>query len=311
MMPKVSICIPTFNYAHYLPETIDSILAQSYSDFELIIVDDCSTDNTAELMPQYAQRDPRIRFYRNERNLGMVENWNRCLDLARGEYVKIMGADDILEPACIEKSIQVLSENPGVAVVSSARLLIDGQSRPLRVEAFADAFRVTEGKTIIKICFFTGNRIGEPVAVTFRKHDADRGFDSRYRQLTDLEMWFHLLERGDFAFIPDVLCRFRVHGAQATKANIQSLKFIDDNRLLFADYFSKGYIGNSGFNRIRWRFNLCYVIWDHGFQGLSRETIREQIRNLFPLWLFYPLLLIKLFFLASRRAWRFVKKVLT
>src|SRR3954453_9924295 len=92
--PKVSVLIPTYNYARYLSEAIESVLEQEFQDYEVVIVDDCSQDESEEVIRRYAARDGRIRFHFNRPNLGMVANWNYCLSLARGEYVQFLFGDD-------------------------------------------------------------------------------------------------------------------------------------------------------------------------------------------------------------------------
>src|SRR5471032_2980636 len=100
--PKVSVLIPTYNYARFLPEAIESILAQDFQDFELLISDDCSTDNSAEVIARYAAQDKRIRFQIHSANLGMVQNWNWCLSQARGEFIKyVFGDDKLASPTAI------------------------------------------------------------------------------------------------------------------------------------------------------------------------------------------------------------------
>src|SRR4051812_9352416 len=96
MVPKVSVCIDSFNYGRYLPEAIESVLGQSFRDFELIIADDCSIDNSAEIAHNCARKDSRIRVVVAAKNRGMVKNRNACLGLAVGEYVKWLHADDFL-----------------------------------------------------------------------------------------------------------------------------------------------------------------------------------------------------------------------
>ncbi len=292
--PLVSVCIPSYNYSNYISSAIESVLLQTYQNFELIIVDDYSTDNTNQIIEKYLTQDKRIQFYKNTSNLGMVENWNLCLKKTTGEYVKILGADDLLERSCLEKSVAVLDENPGVSLVSCARLLIDKDAKPIKTVAYADKFQILAGKQVINNCFFTANLIGEPTAVLFRKKDSLRGFNPSYRQLTDLEMWFSLLEKADFAFIPEALCKFRVHQDQATKSNVQTLTFLDDELLLFRDYLGKDYIGDSFINRQRWKFKLCFTIWSHKFMGLDINRIRSKITQYLPLYLFYPLAYVKL-----------------
>src|SRR5690349_581871 len=103
MNPLISICIPAYNNEAYIAETISSVLSQTYSVFEIIIVDDCSTDNTVEVVRKF--NDHRIRFYQNEKNLGMHGNWNRALSLAKGEYVKLLCGDDTIFPGCLQKQL--------------------------------------------------------------------------------------------------------------------------------------------------------------------------------------------------------------
>ena len=94
--PQVSVCIDSFNYGRFLPAAIESVLSQTFTDFELLVVDDCSTDDSFAIAQRYAAGDRRIVARRHERNLGMVRNRNACLALARGDYVKFLHADDFL-----------------------------------------------------------------------------------------------------------------------------------------------------------------------------------------------------------------------
>src|ERR1035441_7330528 len=95
-LPRISVLIPTYNYARYLPEAIESVLEQDLRDLEVLISDDGSTDGSAEVIACYAAKDSRIRFQIHPANLGMVQNWNWCLSAARGEYIKFLFGDDKL-----------------------------------------------------------------------------------------------------------------------------------------------------------------------------------------------------------------------
>lgn len=106
--PLVSICVTAYNHQKYITATIQSVLQQTYDNFELIIVDDCSTDNTAEVIKGFV--DIRISYHRNEQNLGPQENWTKILGLARGKYVKLFCGDDILYPDCISEQVGVLED---------------------------------------------------------------------------------------------------------------------------------------------------------------------------------------------------------
>src|SRR5688572_5713153 len=100
-MPLVSVCIPTYNYAHLIADAIESVLRQTERDLELVVIDDCSTDDTEQVAARYAD-DPRFRFVRNPCNLGLFGNFNRCFELAEGEFVKVLCADDWLHERSIE-----------------------------------------------------------------------------------------------------------------------------------------------------------------------------------------------------------------
>lgn len=130
----ISIVIPAYNYAHYLPDAIDSVLRQDIDDFELIVCDDCSTDNTAEVVAAYASRDPRVRYVLNAHNLGATPNINQGIALAQGEFVMLLGADDFIEPGVLGKLLATLQAHPECGYVFGRYTLQDesGQRHQLQ-----------------------------------------------------------------------------------------------------------------------------------------------------------------------------------
>lgn len=126
-VPRVSIGLPVYNGQEYLGETLDSLLAQTFSDFELIICDNASEDATQEICETYARQDDRIRYYRNEQNLGAAKNYNKTFQLAVGEYFRWNSYDDTCAPHYLERSVHELDHEPGVIVCYSRTLLIDGK----------------------------------------------------------------------------------------------------------------------------------------------------------------------------------------
>ncbi|HWD20742.1 MAG TPA: glycosyltransferase family A protein [Verrucomicrobiae bacterium] len=221
---KVSVLIPTYNYGRYLAEAVESVLSQDFTDFELLIMDDCSTDDTATVARRYAARDARVRFAVQTQNVGMVENWNHCLREARGEHVKFLFGDDRLcSPSALRKLVALLEQNPSATLAASARVIFDENSRP--VDLYRDLpDGLHEGRSVIASILRQGgkNIVGEPSVVLFRKRDASRGFDPQYKQVVDVEMWFHLLQNGRLAYTTEALCGFRVHSLQATERNFVS-----------------------------------------------------------------------------------------
>ncbi len=219
--PRVSVLIPTYNYGRFLWQAIESVLAQDFTDFELIISDDHSSDESAEIIAEFARRDPRIRACVQPRNLGMVANWNWCLREARGDYIKYMFGDDcFVETDALSRFVAALDAEPHAALAASARLLIDEAAHPLSVCNELGAPGRHDGLGAMRRCLRERrNLIGAPSAVLFRRAVPGRGFDPSLREIVDQEFWFHLLLRGDLVYLPEPLCAFRQHAKPQTLAN--------------------------------------------------------------------------------------------
>lgn len=245
LAPKVSVCIDSFNYGRFLPEAIESVLRQSFQDFEIIITDDRSTDDSFAIAQRYAARDPRIVAVQNAQNLGMVRNRNACLALARGEFVKTLHADDFLvSNEALAKMVAALESNRAIALVAAARRTVDETGGPLDTwSSFEATARPISGTTVITRCLFEQrNLIGGPSAVMFRRALASRGFDEDFFVMADMEMWFHLLEQGCFLYLDEPLCAFREHGRQQTAKDRASLAPALENRALLRRYLHKSYV---------------------------------------------------------------------
>ncbi len=132
--PLVSIGLPVHNGARYLQAAIDSVLAQTFGDFELVIADDASSDGTAEIAQAYAATDPRVRFCPNERRLGLAENHNRVVELATGRYFHWMGADDTHDRHFLARCVAALEADPGCVLATTKLGMIDEQGRQLGIE---------------------------------------------------------------------------------------------------------------------------------------------------------------------------------
>ena len=130
-VPRVSIGLPVYNGERYLGETLNCILAQTFEDFELIISDNASTDGTQAICQDYAAREPRLRYYRNEQNLGATRNYNRVFELARGEYFKWAAHDDLFGPEFVERCVEVLDRYPALVLCYAKSDVIDEQGQNL------------------------------------------------------------------------------------------------------------------------------------------------------------------------------------
>lgn len=212
-MPKVSVLIPTYNSAIYLDEAIQSVLHQTFQDYELIIVDNQSTDNTDEVVSKYLTNN-KVAYYKNETNIGMAGNWNQCLQYASGEYIKLLCSDDKFHPQLLEKFVAVLDDHPTVSVVTSYK--IEFGDKDLKVET---PFSLLQpGENMIAHSLARLNWIGEPSTVMFRKKHLWIGhFKTELKWITDWDMWLRLLKLGDLYIVPEHLSYFRFHSNQATK----------------------------------------------------------------------------------------------
>jgi glycosyltransferase involved in cell wall biosynthesis len=242
--PKVSVLIPVYNSERYLAECLDSILAQDFRDYEILIADDGSTDNSRELIKAYAAKDARIRWWQNPQNLGLTQNHNACLREARGEFIKFVHQDDtFLQPSVLARMVEILQQDATVSLVGTGSNLIDEQGRVLAVRNNFHHTGTRDGKDTIVTCMETNqNLIGEPTAVMFRKSQAGRGLDERYRQIVDMEFWFHLLEQGRFAYLAEPLFAYRVHPQQATETHKRTGVSDDEHLQLFIDYFRRPWL---------------------------------------------------------------------
>src|SRR5690348_472074 len=124
-MPEISVLIPVYNTEKYIGKTIESVLNQTFRDFELIILDDCSTDKTYEICSKYATSDQRVVLHRNARNLGMMANWNQGLVYCNQKYFAKLDADDLWHERMLEECYAIMEKNPGVGLVFSRYALID------------------------------------------------------------------------------------------------------------------------------------------------------------------------------------------
>jgi len=218
-MPTVSICIPVYNGTNYLAKAIENALSQTYEDFELLIANDCSTDETQAVIDKYAKQDKRVKAWINEKNLKLFGNYNRCIERAEGEYIKLFAHDDLLEKDCIERMLAVLKEHPEVALVTCAKRWIDANDDEIeKVVRFKGDVNLKATDVIIANLIAMNNWIGEPSATMYRRKHAGDGFDCKLYQWGDLDYWFKILQHGNLYVIGDILCSFRLHAASSTSA---------------------------------------------------------------------------------------------
>jgi glycosyltransferase involved in cell wall biosynthesis len=215
--PLLTVAIPTYNCAHYLPDAIGSVMRQGLDDFELLILDNASEDNTEEVVRSF--EGARIRYIRNSSNLGSRENGNRCVLNARGRYIKFLCADDVLLDGVLKKQLEVLERSSEVVLVSCDNFITDER---LQIETVFHAFPgVCSGERLINACLsWISNYIGGPSNVMFRREQvADLVSDNSYNAVSDWKFYLQLLERGGYANIGEVGYLYRKHPTSDTQMN--------------------------------------------------------------------------------------------
>jgi glycosyltransferase involved in cell wall biosynthesis len=198
--------MPVYNAERYLREAIDSILSQSFADFEFLIVNDGSTDAGVEIIESYA--DPRIRLVHNDGNLGVVASLNRGLELSRGEFVARMDADDISRPARLARQVRFMEENPNVGVCGSWVRFFPGKY-VWKLPATSEAIRCRQ---------FSMAGVAHPSVMMRRELFARHAlfYDPAFLHLEDYELWDRALKYMDFANIQEVLLDYRISPGQVS-----------------------------------------------------------------------------------------------
>jgi glycosyltransferase involved in cell wall biosynthesis len=214
--PVVSVVTPVYNGGKFLAECIESVLAQDFTEFEFVILDNASKDDTGEIASRYARADPRIRLVRNETTLPVIENWNAAVALMSPEsvYYKTLHADDVLYPNCLERMVALAQANPSVGVVGSLRQRGDH----LECEGLPAGREIFSGTEVARL-FLKREVFGFAPTSGMIRSDLVRVrrpfYPTRYLH-ADLAAYFDILDETDFGFIDEVLCFSRTHADSIT-----------------------------------------------------------------------------------------------
>ena len=289
-IPKISVCIPAFNSANYIVQAVESLWAQTYKDFEIIIVDDCSGDQTLALVRNLQKMSSQcLRVYSNDHNIGLSKNSNRCIEHARGIYIKFLHADDLLLPMCLERMLAALEKHENVELVCSNRLTIDHADQALLKYKFWSDDKILSGTKAIQLCLFGKNYIGEPTAVMFRNKRGTSLFSVDISQLMDMDLWFRLLEQGDLFSIKDPLCVIRRHSQQLSKKNLYSKIPIEERMQLLSRFALKAH-GASNLIRLKGLFHMSYRVYL--YRNYLSEERKQEILSLWGNRFLYGLMFI-------------------
>ena len=233
--PNVSVIIPNYNYSQYLREAIDSVLAQTYAEIEIIVVDDGSTDNSREVLESYGDRITAI----FQENAGVSAARNNGVSESHGEYIAFLDADDAWFPTKIERELAIFENDARLGLVHVGVVEIDGDGNLLSEHKdgmdgqVADALLHFEGPVIL------GG--GSGMMVPRRVFDEIGGFDTRLSTSADWDLFYQIANRYSVGFVPEVLLKYRVHSSNM-HGNIGEMEH--DMLLGFEKAFANDAVGN-------------------------------------------------------------------
>ena len=262
MNPLVSICIPCFNFEKTIVQAIESAISQTYDNIEIIIVDDCSSDNSYEIVKNIS--DSRIKLYKNEKNLGMSQNWNKCVTYASGEYVHFLHGDDILLSDSINKKVNAAVSNDNIVLVFCATEIINSDNKTLMIRRYKNKDVMIEGKKIAYESLFKRNIYGEPSNVLFRRDafNVVGGFCTSLKYATDWDLWLEISSIGNVYYINSVLSKYRVSNSNVT-SSLKLKDMMKDDRMMI-----------DNLKRINGMHLPFYVVFIHRFVIRMRNILR-------------------------------------
>lgn len=215
--PETSVVIPVYNCAPYLKECLNSILNQTYQDFEIVIVDDCSNDGSLKILQDYKAKHKKIRLFRNRNNKGVSITAKKAIGFARGDYIARMDADDIMLPLRLEKQISYLKKNKKTVAVGAQALIVDAKNNVIGEKKFPTAFEDIY-KYIFKFIPV------QQATMTIAKNRLPEDFNY-YRDgmntAEEVELFFKLFQHGKVENLDSILLLYRHH---ATNTSLKSIK---------------------------------------------------------------------------------------
>jgi len=231
-VPQITVAMPVYNGEGYVHLAIQSVLDQTCSDFELLIVDNCSTDGTLDDVRKFS--DPRIQLHINSTNLGMVGNWNRSVELATGKYIKFLSHDDLLDPTCLEEQLSgfLQHKQKNIGIVTCKKRVINQNGKTVMPGlGLRGQSRVISGRVAIQKSIRSGrNVIGEPSVVLIKTSVLKASGPFELPEFTpDIKMWFKILQKNDLYFIDKTLASYRI-SEQSTSSSVsksQGAQFVE------------------------------------------------------------------------------------
>lgn len=287
MEELISIVLPVYNGEKYLRESIESILSQTYKSWELIIVDDCSTDSSAEIAREYVNRDERVHYYRNENNLRLPRNLNRGFKLARGNYLTWTSDDNRFKSTALEKMYYALESKKDAQFVFASCRVIDGEGKPIEY-MMVDNKRKKQiiGHNVVGACFMYTRKVYEEIGE----------YDPEFVLVEDYDYWQRISAKFNVVTINEILYEYRWHAGALTSTlrkeefNKTLEKMLLKNRSLFGKidaesnyYFYQGLYNcrkNLGENnnpyRLKYKWYAVIFLFEHKIPEKIKRVISKM-----------------------------------
>lgn len=282
---RASVCIPTYNSAQYLGAAIESVLTQEFADFELVVSDNASSDGTQELCGKYDDR--RLRYVRFDEFVSQSGNWNRCIDLAEGEFIVILHADDVLLPGYLRRAVEIIHRNPDVGLVHCSVRHIDRDGKELHLQRLFDSDRVDREGEILRKLLIDGCVVNPSGVMVPRKvYESIGKFTDEIVWGVDWHMWIRIALDWPVAYIAEPLAQYRQHPQSGTSSVMSTARNGTDELWMIKDVFQRMENSHSELNALRpqairrvahrtWCFaeEMCQL----GFGRATRAGIRRAV----------------------------------
>jgi len=280
--PLVSILIPTHNRPHFLEQALQSVLVQTYSNIEVIICDNSTSDDTEILIGKYMREYPNITYIKNKINLGAYENFIKCFSLAKGKFVNFLMDDDLFHPTKITRMIEYIQNDPNISLVTCVRERIDenGNTLPpdVSTRSLVEYDTIIDGRALArKILVDCCNYIGEPSACLFRKENIITF--GNYQtvvtyKLTDVATWIELLSKGKGVYIAETLCYLRVHSGQDSGDVLTKATTVDEWYELIQESRKKGVLTQEEAYFSALQNFIKVAVWVMGLAKINGQSLK-------------------------------------
>lgn len=286
MKPLISICIPNYNYAKFIEETIESVLSQTYGNFEILIAENASTDNSLEVISRY--KDPRIKILRNEVNVPLYQNISKCVSHAAGEIITILHSDDFYEPEFLAEVVKAYSQYSDKKVfVTAVENFHDKQNAKLNFFPFNLPGVRSSREVLTRLACF--NNIGNGVNVAFHRDilNSNQLFAQDYRFSADYELWFRLAKHYDFVYIPKVLAHYRIHTSNLSHVASKNADMFREGIVIAQKYLNNPEYFNNIYKEklleLNKKFQILKAFYLGGkYSGATTRKMLDVVDDFYP-----------------------------